>query len=134
MQVVNLKLFFQFCKSTQKQFHVHNLYKTRKSTNNPLSNFGIIEETMVLPCFLLALCLQHIPTFRKNAQCLFMSYYCFANTCWGIILCTAVILCTQYCGDILILSINLSPMIFTAIYVGQFLFFLTSLILFIKAE
>ena len=120
VQVVNRKFFR---KLKQKQYHVHNLYKIRRSTKNTLSNCGIIEETMGL---LLALCLHTYLycIFRKVVQCLFMSYYCFANTCWGIILCTAVILCTQYCGDILISSINISPMIFTAIYVGQFLFFL----------
>ena len=34
VRVVNLKLFCQFCKSKQKQFHVQNLYKTRKSTKS----------------------------------------------------------------------------------------------------
>ena len=32
-----------------KQFHIRNLYKTRKSTKTPLSNFSLIEETMDLP-------------------------------------------------------------------------------------
>ena len=49
VRVANLKLFWQFCKSKQKQFHVHYLYKTRK-----LSNFDLIEETMELSCILLA--------------------------------------------------------------------------------
>ena len=30
------------------QFYVDNSNKTRKSTNNQLSNFGLIEETMSL--------------------------------------------------------------------------------------
>ena len=34
VQLVNLKLFCQFCKSKQKPFHVYNLYKKRKSTKN----------------------------------------------------------------------------------------------------
>ena len=32
-----------------KQFHIRNLYKTRKSTKTLLSNFSLIEETMDLP-------------------------------------------------------------------------------------
>ena len=43
-----MKLFCQLCKSKQKQFHVDNSNKTCKSTNNQLSNFGLIEETMYL--------------------------------------------------------------------------------------
>ena len=35
-----------FCKSKQTQFHVHNLYKTYKSTNNWSSKFGLIKETL----------------------------------------------------------------------------------------
>ena len=45
---MNLKLFFHFCKSKERQFNVCNLYKTRKYTKNGLSNFGLIEETMDL--------------------------------------------------------------------------------------
>ena len=36
-----------------KQFQVRNLYKTRKSTKNQLSNFGLFEETMNLSRILL---------------------------------------------------------------------------------
>ena len=31
---------------TKNNFHVHDLYKTRKSTKNESSNFGLIEETI----------------------------------------------------------------------------------------
>ena len=46
VQVVNLKF-------KQKQFHVRNLYKTRK-LNETLSNFGLIEETSDLSYIILA--------------------------------------------------------------------------------
>ena len=48
VQVVNLKLFCQFCKSKQKQFYVRTLYKLRKSRKNHHIFFFLIEETMVL--------------------------------------------------------------------------------------
>ena len=70
VQVADVKLFrFWFVKLAE-QFQVHNLYKTCKSTKNPSSNIGIIEETMDLPCILLALCLHYIPTlhFQKNCS------------------------------------------------------------------
>jgi hypothetical protein len=38
-----------------EQFQVHNLCKLRKSTKNPLSNFGLIEQIMALSSILLAL-------------------------------------------------------------------------------
>ena len=49
---VSMKLF---SKSEQKQFHTHNLYKARKSTNNWSPNVDLIMETMVLSRIFLAL-------------------------------------------------------------------------------
>ena len=50
--------FCQFLASSAKQtknnFTVRKSYKTRKSTKNRLSNFGLIEETMDLSRILLA--------------------------------------------------------------------------------
>ena len=54
VQVANLKLFSQFCKSKQKQLHLGDLDKTRKSTKNQSSYFDSIEETMDPSCILLA--------------------------------------------------------------------------------
>jgi hypothetical protein len=51
VQLVNLELFCQFCKSKQKPFHVCNLYNRRKES---FSNFGLIEETMDQFCIFLA--------------------------------------------------------------------------------
>ena len=47
-----------------KHFHVRNLYKTRKSTKNLWSNFGLIEEIMDLSRILLALSTQTMLTFN----------------------------------------------------------------------
>ena len=41
-------------KSKQKQFYVRNLYKTRKSTMNRSSNFGLIKKAIDLSRILLA--------------------------------------------------------------------------------
>ena len=64
MQVVNLKLF---CKSKQKQFHIRNLYKSRK-LNETLSNFGLIEETSDLSYIILAVIQFYIDAIGKNAN------------------------------------------------------------------
>ena len=43
VRFVNMKLF---SKSRQKQFHIHNLYKTCKSIKNLSPYFDLIEETI----------------------------------------------------------------------------------------
>ena len=48
VDIVSLKLFCQFSKSKKKQFYVRNLYKTRKSTMNRSSSFGLIKEAIDL--------------------------------------------------------------------------------------
>ena len=114
MFVVNLSVF---CKSNQKQFHVHNLYKTCKSTNNPLSNFGI-------------------PNWRN-----------YGSALYSLFVYVILLVCKHVLGNYSMYGSNsmhpilwwhidfVNEYIFTAIYVGQYLFFLTSLILlFIKAE
>jgi hypothetical protein len=42
VQIENLKLFLFWFAELAEQFHVHNLYKRRKSTKNWFSNFGFI--------------------------------------------------------------------------------------------
>ena len=48
---VNAKLKFS---KLAEQFQVQNMYKTRKSTKNQLSNFDLIEEIMHLSHILFA--------------------------------------------------------------------------------
>ena len=69
VQLGNLKLF---CKWKQIEFHVCNLYKTRKWRNNWLSNFGLINwrnYEAVLCSFSCNICTcfksQRISTFTK---------------------------------------------------------------------
>ena len=47
-----------------KRFQVRNLYKTRKSTKNLWSNFGLIEGIMDLSRILLAVSTQAMQTFN----------------------------------------------------------------------
>ena len=46
------EIVLQESKSEQKQFHILNLYKTRKSTNNWSPNFGLVEEIMDITCII----------------------------------------------------------------------------------
>ena len=43
-------IVLQECKSKQKQFQVHNFYKTREKSNKLLYCFGKFEENMELSC------------------------------------------------------------------------------------
>ena len=54
VRVVNLKLFWQFWKSKQKQFHVHEPYKMPEYSNKLLHYFGNFEENIDLSCIHLA--------------------------------------------------------------------------------
>ena len=45
---VNSKPDFVLICKLAEQYYVHNLYKTRRSTKNQLSDFGLIEEIMNL--------------------------------------------------------------------------------------
>ena len=60
IQVVALKLFWQFCKSKQIQFHILDLYKTGKSIKNWSSKLDLIEKTMNLSPNLLAVKTQQL--------------------------------------------------------------------------
>ena len=66
VQVVNMKLFLIWFVELVEQFQLPNLYKTRKSTKNWSSNFGLIEEIMDLSCILLAVPLKIVTTLKPK--------------------------------------------------------------------
>ena len=78
VQVANVKLFLLwFAAELVEQFQVNNLYKTRKSTKNHLSNFGLNEEIMDLACTLLTVVILFIKFY-------ILSLYCYdQNSIWA---------------------------------------------------
>ena len=69
VQVANVKLFLFCFAELAEQFQVNNLYKTRKSTKNHLSNFGLNEEIMDLACTLLTVVILFIKFYILSLYC-----------------------------------------------------------------